>query len=515
MKHLLSKILIGSFCIGTAFSTISCEDSLETKVHGQIEPTSFFNTKADLESAVIGVSIYLAERGAGKCDALWSAHYVSYFMSGLYCTDELQNSFGGDPKRLDRFEWTPAQSGVTNTYNLISTCAQITDLISIFESNTKVDRESINRYIGELKALRAQYMYTLYDFFGPVNVKLDPTTLTDETPMPRLSDEEYCKALLQDINDALASPLEERHSPSSELWGRMSKDVVRMVKLRYHMHQKEWNEAEIVCRELTAVGYELQKNYEDIFNIAGNKEVIFGCPGDTKYGSIWPTEVCPAGYSTQESSAGTMMLGWDYCYMPWDHFHKMYGHEGEPSYDNDTRVKTFMTEFITFSGVTKKESPDLNNPKEVKLNGVIPIKFTDWHKYQFIEFPIEQTVYRLAEVKLSLAETIVRQKGITLEAIDEVADIRERAGLGRELPQDVTSSKEEFLNFLLDERSRELYCEGQRREDLIRFDKFIKRAQEQGKTSAKDYMTLFPIPNDVVLQGNGIITQNSGYPKPE
>jgi len=514
MKRIIINTILGFFCISFIFCFTSCDDQLETKVYGQIVPTSFFNSEADLESAVVGVSGYLSERGI-NCDGLWSAHYLTYMMCGLYCTDELQNTFGGYPQMQDRFEWTPsAVPGITNTYNLVSMCAKITDLISIFDSNTKIDRTIIDRYIGELKAIRAQYMFALYDFFGPVNVKLDPSTLTDNTPTPRPSDENYCKNLLKDINDALTSSLPERYTSSSANWGRMSKDVVRMVELRYFMHQKEWANAEKVCRELIAAGYKLMPKYEDVFNKGGNSEVIFGCPGDSKSGNIWLTEVCPAGFSTQGASAGSVMLGWDFCYMPWDHFHKIFGYKGDISYDNDLRVKTFMTEFKTFRGVTKKENPDLNNPLETKLNGAIPIKFTDWYKYSFIEFPLQQPVYRLAEVKLSLAEAIARQGSVTDEAISQVADIRERAGLGRDLPASVTSSVNNFLNFLLDERSRELFCEGQRRDDLIRYGKLIERAQEQGKTAAKDYMVLYPIPNNVVLQGDGIIEQNPGYPKP-
>ena len=76
---------------------------------------------------------------------------------------------------------------------------------------------------------------------------------------------------------------------------------------------------------------------------------------------------------------------------------------------------------------------------------------------------------------------------------------------------DIQASKEKFNEFLLAERGRELYFEGWRREDLIRFGKFISNAIARGKKDAKDYMTVLPIPPSVITQSGGIVKQNAGY----
>ena len=63
---------------------------------------------------------------------------------------------------------------------------------------------------------------------------------------------------------------------------------------------------------------------------------------------------------------------------------------------------------------------------------------------------------------------------------------------------------------MLEERGRELFCEGQRRQDLIRHGVYISRAVERGK-NAKDYHVLFPIPQTAITEAGGILEQNPGY----
>ena len=72
--------------------------------------------------------------------------------------------------------------------------------------------------------------------------------------------------------------------------------------------------------------------------------------------------------------------------------------------------------------------------------------------------------------------------------------ITDRVGVTHTIPADIQSSKEKFKEFLLMERGRELFMEGWRRQDLIRFGKYIEFARNRGCTAAKDHMVLFPIP---------------------
>jgi len=64
------------------------------------------------------------------------------------------------------------------------------------------------------------------------------------------------------------------------------------------------------------------------------------------------------------------------------------------------------------------------------------------------------------------------------------------------------------LDDILDERGYELYWEGFRRQDLIRFDKFTEAWQEKPVTDASK--ALFPLPTSAV-DVNENLTQNPGY----
>ena len=65
------------------------------------------------------------------------------------------------------------------------------------------------------------------------------------------------------------------------------------------------------------------------------------------------------------------------------------------------------------------------------------------------------------------------------------------------------------LDVLLDERGRELYLESWRRQDLIRFGKYLTPFQEKNYTSDAKFV-LFPIPNRF-LAVNPNLVQNPGY----
>ena len=139
--------------------------------------------------------------------------------------------------------------------------------------------------------------------------------------------------------------------------------------------------------------------------------------------------------------------------------------------------------------------------------GALPIKFMNT---QFANWGIQsaQPIMRYAEVLLSYAEAENELNGPSADAIKALKQVIDRAGV--EISATATASKEAFRDYLLMERGHELFGEGMRRQDLIRHGEFIKRARERGN-NAKDYQTLFPIPQFAITESNGILEQNPGY----
>ncbi len=122
-------------------------------------------------------------------------------------------------------------------------------------------------------------------------------------------------------------------------------------------------------------------------------------------------------------------------------------------------------------------------------------------------------VYRLADAYLMYAEAVLRggQGGTKAKALEFIKELRERAGIP------AISDSELTLDFILDERSRELYWEGHRRTDLIRFNKFTKNYNwpwkngiYNGVPNIDDKYNLYPLPA-TELTANTNLKQNTGY----
>lgn len=113
--------------------------------------------------------------------------------------------------------------------------------------------------------------------------------------------------------------------------------------------------------------------------------------------------------------------------------------------------------------------------------------------------------FRLSDALLMKAEAIMRggtdPQGQTPLAI--VNSIRGKRGPGAPALGDIN------LTNLLAERGRELYLEGWRRNDMIRFEVFNQPVMERPNASDA-YRVVFPIPN-IALSSNPNLHQNVGY----
>ena len=108
--------------------------------------------------------------------------------------------------------------------------------------------------------------------------------------------------------------------------------------------------------------------------------------------------------------------------------------------------------------------------------------------------------YRYSDVLLMKAEAMHRKNGDATGAAAVVNMIRSK----RNMP-DLSSIS---LDELIDERGFELYWEGHRRQDLIRFGKFLDAWNEKPATGSE--RLLFPIPT-LQLALNPNLQQNAGY----
>ena len=118
---------------------------------------------------------------------------------------------------------------------------------------------------------------------------------------------------------------------------------------------------------------------------------------------------------------------------------------------------------------------------------------------------------RLAETYLLRAEAYLglNQPG---DAADDINEIRERSNATPVSAGDVT------IDYILDERARELYTEEWRMLTLMRLGKLVERVREYNNNpgnpglSIQDYQNLWPIPQtEIDLNTGAVLEQNPGY----
>ena len=130
-------------------------------------------------------------------------------------------------------------------------------------------------------------------------------------------------------------------------------------------------------------------------------------------------------------------------------------------------------------------------------------------EFSDIDFPL----IRLAEIYLIYAEAVLRggTGGDQATALQYINLIRARAGAIPATEGDMS------LQFILDERARELYWEGHRRTDLVRYNQLTTSAYlwpwkggVSNGTAVSDKYNIYPIPA-ANIASNGNLSQNTGY----
>lgn len=120
------------------------------------------------------------------------------------------------------------------------------------------------------------------------------------------------------------------------------------------------------------------------------------------------------------------------------------------------------------------------------------------------------TIYRLAETYLFRAEAYLMKNDLQ-DAANDINTLRSRANAPLIQPSQVT------IDFILDERARELWGEENRRATLSRLGKLVERVRKYAlldgsRNTVQDFNNLWPIPQPVIDANFGAkLEQNPGY----
>ena len=499
MKIKIYSVFFIAICL-----TTSCLD-LKSELSDVLTDDTFPKNEQDCENLVTAAAY-------GPFRAYWGAMFTAgedgYHVVGDMCTDVLCCKWEDAKwKPLNNVYFTPTTTACTKIYsshiNGISKITLTFDRIAAVELPEQIR----SRMEAELYCGRGWLAYLLFDMYGGLQVA-DLETLKNplqDIIVPRLSHEKTVEFIEENLRNALETKaLADNYRGSDAEYGRFTNGLVHMVLLKLYMHEKEWAKAEIEARELMdpKYGYSLQPEYKDIFTLEneGNSEIIWAATcSRVAYANtqMWISQVLPSVYPTKN----TAITKWDGYRMPWQFyntFNKL----------DDKRLEVLIGEFVGNDGVTYNEK----FPGTPLDKGALPIKIGEDPNDKGDGSDVDWVVYRYADVLLSLSEIIARQSGVTDEALDCINQVRNRAGL-RNLEHGVDyETTEEFLDLILLERGHELWGEGSRRSDLIRFGKFVEYARKyNGSTTVEDHMVLMPLPQAIINEGKGKVIQNPGY----
>jgi hypothetical protein len=478
-----------------SLSMTGCTD-LDYENYSQINSENFPATERDLEAATIGVYSTLANTMIMQWlnNAGWTYSELT--------TDELNTGWGGTWQQLERFQWKANSMQPSTCYNNYQKgITKATRIIDAFEKSS-VDESKKRKYISELRVLRALFANYLYDMVGPVPIVTDPDIANDvytEWKPSRPSRQEYVNFMVTELQEAYKY-LDIKQS--SENLGRVSQGMALTLLMKIYLNDKQWQNAANTAQQIMNLGvYSLMPSYKAIFSIenegTSNTERIFAIPrvmSNQSYAWNYFSAVLPA-VPLYKCTTGAQLSISGGLKMPWEFYDK---YEAQ-----DTRLETIIRYYIDKDG----NEVDLRKVRDSKATGAAPMKYSEDPDQGGQMSGNDFIVYRYADVLLSRAEALNEISGPTQEAIDLINQVRNRCNATPLSVSDYT--KETLRDFLCDERGRELYCEGHRRTDLIRFGKLIEKVRAKGY-SAEDYMTLFPIPQSVINE-NPNIAQNPGY----
>ena len=378
-------------------------------------------------------------------------------------------------------------------------------------------KAKIKQYRAEARFLRAlMYQYAL-DLFRNVPYVDENGTIGKVLPkqMAKADVFKFVESEMKACESDLLDPVpgwsdDYGHANKAAMWAALSR---LYLNAETYVGENHYTDCITYGKKVLAAGYELEDNYGDVFKADNDhsKEMIFPCRYEGENTMTWggmTALLCwgSADYQEEVNAKGA----WNGVVAK-SSLLKLFNNEGES--DKDSRRAMLRTD-----GTTNVEITD---ETVFKNNGIPVTKFYNVNKdgskpannEAWVDFPL----FRLGEVYLNIAEAKLRGgEGCTLEeALKLVNDLRKRAYTDKTAAP--INTNEFNLNFICDERGRELFFEAQRRTDLVRFGKFTsndyvwpwKGGVAEGK-GVSDFYAVFPLPSDDI-GSNGNLKQNDGY----
>lgn len=472
--------------------------------------------------------------------------------------------------------FTKGIGGVTNfsqfndySSNLLGSDRMITAIwdqfyIGINQCNTIVGRApAVNgmsdkekaRVMGEARFLRALYYFHLVQQFGNIHFATEETigveTTANKTPVATV----YEKGIIPDLQYAI-----DNLPPSTGAYGRATKPAAEALLARVQLTVGHWAEAETLASNVIKnYNFKLVAPYAAVWDYANelNSEIIWAVqytldPLSNDGGNQAHLYFNPR-YTNNKTIVGTIEYGRIFArFMPTNKLIKLFNTSidsrwegsfrtawiantagkinGKTVNPGDTAIK--MVTYPVADAVQTKAPYSLYDFNDTWVGdaGTLEIgsgkralfpglsKYADPSRTSFTandghrDFP----VIRLAEMYLIAAEAAWRQNPADGAAAAYMNFVRERAALPGKVAQMRVTPADINLDFILDERGRELAGEMFRWYDLKRTGKlleFVKKYNLDAAPNIKEKHLVRPIPQTQIdrVSNPGEFKQNPDY----
>jgi len=440
-----------------------------------------------------------------------SQGYGAYWagVTGLDVYDIQFNSQNADVKGY----WTVSYQGIGNANSAIQYIPQIKGF-----SDVSVQQ----RLLGEAHFMRALFYFQLVQLFGDIPLRLENMSVSDG--VPRTPQAKVYEQIIADLKFAVANCWIKSKNPDP---GRASVEAAKALLGKVYLTQHDYQNAKATLEDLIQTGNPtLLTNYADLFDgkHENNAESLFEIQYATDAGNSQSLQNLFGSY------AGPPIAG--------ETFDKH-----TPGYGGTVVMATSFYSDSVFNKIIDKRYLASINHDRYDSNGATMGWWVDpglptVKKYDISNADVDAYtsgknlyVLRAADVFLMYAEVLneLSQTGAALAPLNK---IRNRAGLPNlETSLGGAPTQAVLRNELLDERSRELGCEGWRWFDLKRTNTLVQRVMRYNNPKA-DFMkknnassdphpaqnvtqknNLYPIPLSE-LQNNlslNLNSQNPGY----
>ena len=521
-----------------AFLFPSCTDDLN-----QMPMTDSDTTAGEVFSTVQGYKMALAklyasyvicgqEQGGGDADL--TSNNGQDFLRGYFNlqegpTDEMAGTWlsGDQITGLTYMSWDANDSWVADTYYrayyTIALCNEFLryatdDAISRFSES---EQSEIRTYRAEARFLRALAYYYVLDLFGK-GPYVDETMGVGAYTPECYSNEQlfnFIKGELDEVAEILPTPSATEYGRASmaAVWALLAKLCLNAEVYDAGAH---YDDCLSYCHAIMQMGYSLEPDYSKLFNADNDKrtnELIFTFVVDAVNTISWGATtyiVCGecGNSSSQDPAKYGLTSGWG-----------MFRVRGElPAlFDNsngtDSRYMFYSDgQEQWFTGAIDNQAQGFFGEKFSNLTDEGEAASNTGAVGASIDFP----VFRLADIYLMTAEAILRGGTFAADgetynaakALELVNKVRTRA-YGNE--DNNINSAQLNLQFILDERGRELYWECTRRTDLIRFGQFTggtyiwqwKGGVLDGRSTESKY-NVYPIPTAELSANPNLFNEN-------